>query len=116
MCCKNEKVALTTLPEHPNRMEQLWEGSHLYSSIFIKYINQINNSLTMACLKVNHPPGPLGHHGWQPTVTIQGKASMLMGGLQPDEGQEPRFVQLYVSDPDHAQKENEVRLATVTLP
>ncbi len=41
---------------------------------------------------------------------------MLMGGLQPNEEQEPKFAQLHVMDPDHAQIENEVRLATVTLP
>ena len=70
----------------------------------------------MACLKVNHPPGPLGHHGWQPTVTIQGKVCILMEGLQLYEGQEPRLAQQCVMFHDHAQQENEVRMATVTLP
>ena len=116
MCCKNGKIAPPTFPDHPEPLKQLWESNHPFSAIFLKYSRQINNSLAMACLKVMHPPGPPGHHGWQPTVTIQGKVSILMGGLQPEEGQEPKFAQLYVTDPDHAHNENEIRLATVILP
>ena len=116
MRCKDGRVAPLTFPDHPDPLKQLWEGNHPYSASFLKYIRQLNNSLAVACLKADHPPGSPGHHDWQPTVTVQGKVFILKGGLQPDEGQETKIAQLYVMDPDYAQKENEVRLATVTLP
>ena len=102
MCCKDGKVAPPTFPDHPDPLKQLWEENHPYSATFLKYTGQLNDSLAMACLKVDHPPGPDGHHGWQPTVTIQGKVSILMGGPQSDEGQKLKFAKLYVMDPDNA--------------
>ena len=109
-------VATPTFTERHNRLKHLWEGSDSYSAIFLKYIKQLSSAIAMACLNQNHPPGPLDHQGWQPTATIHDKDSMLIGGLQPNEGLEYRFIQLYVMDRDHAQKENQARLATVTLP
>ena len=79
------------------------------------YTRQLNNCLSMACPKVNHSPGHLETMGWQPTVTIQCKVYILIAVRRLSVERDTECVQLYVMDPDHAQYENEVGLATVTL-
>jgi len=54
---------------------------------------------------------------WSPYAVIQGKLIHLMGPLLPNEGQAPKFAQIYLHDPEHDEEANaDIRLGHMRLP
>ncbi|MCP3661480.1 MAG: hypothetical protein GY696_03125 [Gammaproteobacteria bacterium] len=123
MCCSGGKVDIAPFEDQPHVFRALWEGGDARSKTFRKYSRQMNNALSLASLKCSPPPPLPGGSNYRPSVTIQGKVFTGMGHLHfdawnhPNENKrQPMFAQLYVLDPDHADKEHELRLKTLLLP
>ncbi len=117
------KVDIAPFEDQPHVFRALWEGADARSKTFRKYSRQMNNALSLASLKCSPPPPLPGGSNYRPSVTIQGKVFIGMGHLHfdawnhPNENKrQPMFAQLYVLDPDHADKEHELRLKTLFLP
>jgi hypothetical protein len=99
MCCNQGKVALPSLPDPPNILQQLFTGDDSISREFRENIRQYNSALAFTSLRVNqhyHPPGgPF-------TFTIRGALYHRIGSLIPCEGITPSYAQLYIYDPHDA--------------
>ena len=74
----------------------------------------INNALAFASIIVEHKQ--VGGEGYNPSVVIQGKVYYFIGPIQADEGQQPKFAQLYVHDPtlENAARKNNLYLPSST--
>ena len=93
-CCGNGKVVLEPFPKPPDVIMDLLKSESEEGKVFRKYARSINNAVCLSSIQVNERRG-----GWQPSVILQGKAIHRVGPLLQEEGEQPRFVQLYVNDP-----------------
>ena len=64
-----------------------------------KHARPLNNSLALASSSMTQPKNLPGGSSWRPTVSVQGKLHHNIGPLNPDDGAERRYAQLYVHDP-----------------
>ena len=108
-CCSNGKVSLPLFPKPPQNIQNLWLGDSSEAKLFRKNARHINNAVCLASLQVNERR----LSGYNPSVIFQGKVHQKVGPLLPDEGETPRFAQLYVHDP--ASEETD-RYRNIVLP
>ena len=94
-CCQNGKVSLQAFPSPPQEIQDLWTGDSAEAKLFRKNSRYINNAVCLASLQVNERR----FGGYNPSVIFQGKVHQRVGPLLPDQGELPRFAQLYVHDP-----------------
>ena len=83
---------------------------NIESKLFRENTRSFNNSLALSSIQVN-----VKHfgNGYCPSVIFEGKVTQYCGPLIPEDGQAPRFAQLYIHDPA---TENTSRFRNMSLP
>ena len=69
VCCMSGKVKLPDYPEPPEAIKNLFLGNDERSSVFRKYVRQLNNALSMASVKIGNSQSNVD--GFNPTVFLQ---------------------------------------------
>ncbi len=92
-CCEKGKIKLPLMPDPPQPILQLYSQKD-----FLTSIRKYNNALSLASLGVGQEIIMPNH---SPTVKIQGKVYHRIGVLIPQEGDPPKFAQIYFTDTDN---------------
>ena len=100
-CCGKGNIYLDPLPPAPTELLQLYNTG---GTTFLKNLRAYNNALALASLGCNEHV----MYGFSPTFKIQGKVYHQIGSLRPQEGQVPKFAQIYFHQTDH-ETENRLR-------
>ncbi|GJR16422.1 DNA helicase [Tanacetum coccineum] len=91
-CCYGGRIILRPPPEYPQHIKELYESTH-----FMDNIRAYNQMFSMTSLganvdnSVNNGKGPY-------VFRISGQIYHWIGSLCPEQGQSPRFLQLYIYD------------------
>ena len=93
-CCGKGKVHLESLPPPPDEILHLYESAN---DEFLNKLRSYNNSLALASIGCDEKL----LHGFNPTFKIQGKIYHRIGSLTPQDGEIPKFAQIYFHDTDH---------------
>ena len=101
-CCSGGKVILPPLKDIPEEFKGLFTNKH-----FLKNIRKYNNRLAMASLGFDKE---VTQQNYSPVVKIQGKIYHRIGALQPDDGEQRAFCQIYIHDGDE-DEEVDARMA-----
>ena len=101
---------LTRFPDPPEVIKKLLIGENTESKLFRENTRCFNNALALSSIQVNEKR--FGN-GYCPSVIFEGKVTQYCGPMLPDDGQEPRFAQLYIHDPA---TENTSRFKNMNLP
>ena len=110
LCCNNNKVNLDPFPLPPRELQKLLLSDTVEARLFRENIRSFNNALALSSIKVNERKFK---NGYSPSVIFEGKVCQIFGPLQPEEGQEPKFAQLYVVDPS---QEHTIRVKRMCIP
>ena len=94
-CCENGRVVLPPVKVQPEELRDLFQNKE-----FVDNIRSYNNALTLASIGCNEQHVP----GWNPTFKIQGKVFHRIGSLKPNDGESPKFAQIYFYDSDNEVK------------
>lgn len=94
-CCQRGEVDLPLLPEPPSFLQSVLEGTNAQSKDFRSNIRQYNMSLAFTSLGVTQDQLVNHHGGW--VFLISGELCHLIGSLQPDDGEDPSYTQLYMT-------------------
>ena len=108
-CCGNGKVVLSPYPRPPQELMDLWLGDESKARLFREHAKSINNAVCLSSIQVRQRQ----FDGFNPSVIFQGKVKHRAGPLIPDDGEVPRFAQLYVHDPS---METSQRFHNMVLP
>ena len=94
-CCSQGKVILPSSPEPPHLLKNLLSERSAEGTHFRTNIRAYNSSLAFTSLGVNEQflkgRGP-------PTFRIQGTVCHRTGQLLPEEGEQPKFSQIFIYD------------------
>ncbi|KAH9189493.1 hypothetical protein AeNC1_008532 [Aphanomyces euteiches] len=95
LCCSNGKVRLPPMPPVPPTLDLLLFQNTNISKLFKKYIRLYNSAFQMTSFGADKVDrlGP-----FMPTFRIQGQVYHRMGSLIPQEGQPPKYLQIYFTD------------------
>nr|GEV70818.1 DNA helicase [Tanacetum cinerariifolium] len=91
-CCYGGRTVLHPTPEYPQYIKELYKDKH-----FMENIRAYNQMFSMTSLganvdsSVNKGKGPY-------VFRVSGLIYHWIGSMQPDKGQAPRFLQLYIHD------------------
>ena len=110
LCCNKGKVVLDSFPPPPELIKKLLTTDTVEARLFRENIRSFNNALALSSIKVTERKFK---NGYNPSVIFEGKVSQMFGPLQPDDGSEPKFAQLYVHDPA---TEHTMRIKNMCLP
>ena len=91
MCCQNGKVRLPEYPAVPEDLKNLLLGYDQDSAEFLKNIRAYNSAFQMTSFGSNRVIEP----GWMPTFKVQGQVYHTLGSLNPEEGNEEKYLQVY---------------------
>ncbi|XP_051154931.1 uncharacterized protein LOC127277677 [Leptopilina boulardi] len=101
-CCSHGKVVLDPLPDPPEILKNLFEGTHPLSNHFYSNIRKYNNSFSFASFNANliefnnRRPGPF-------CFKIQGQIYYQINtSLYPSNDEMPSFGQLFIIDTNEA--------------
>ena len=94
ICCNNGKVHLTPIPDPPDLIKSLLDGSHPDSGHFLTNIRKYNNCFAMTSFSAK----AANTGGWVPTLIIHGQVYHNIGSLLPDDGDPHKFIQIYFMD------------------
>ena len=101
-CCGGGKIELPPVPEPPELLRRLLDGSEPRSSDFRTKVRSYNAAFAFTCFKYGEDQrlhGRTGIHAFQ----IHGEVYHLMGPIgQAAAGVRPRFAQLYFYDPEQS--------------
>lgn len=100
LCCYNGKVELPNLKHPPQLLLDLFRGRSERSKNFIENVRRYNMMFSFTSMggKIDHKI----NSGRAPYVyRMHGQNYHLAGSLLPEEGEEPRFSQLYIYDTDN---------------
>ena len=75
----------------PDEMLPLFSLENTRGKQFLANSRKYNMAFSMTSLKTNF----VNEGGYRPTVKIAGQLVHMLGPLLPDEGEEPKFVQIY---------------------
>jgi hypothetical protein len=102
MCCDHGMVQLDPLPEPPDELRQLLDGSDPDSKEFRDNIRQYNAALAFTSLGVEVDES-VNRRGPGPYIfRIHGELCHRVGSLLPSAGHRPSYAQLYIHDPQEA--------------
>ena len=110
LCCNNGKVNLEKFPDPPKLIQTLLTSAKSEAKLFRENTRSFNNALALSSIIVNER---WFNNGYCPSVIFEGKVSQMYGPLQPQDGETPRFAQLYVHDPA---TEHTTRVKNMSLP
>ncbi|PWA58231.1 hypothetical protein CTI12_AA402020 [Artemisia annua] len=94
-CCNKGQVQLPTHDDYPEYIKHLFNDAH-----FMEHIRAYNQMFAMTSLgaevdqSVNRGRGPY-------VFKISGQLYHCIGGMLPEQGKRPRFLQLYIYDRDN---------------
>ena len=92
MCCSVGKIKLPPLPDPPEMLHSLLVDDSYVAKHFQQNIRRYNACFAMtsfgATKKIREP-------GYMPTFKIQGQVYHRIGGLNPAENEDPKYLQLY---------------------
>ena len=92
LCCKSGKVSdVPLIPAPPDEMVPLFTLENTRGKQFLGNARKYNQAFHMTSIKTNWVVEP----GFMPTVKIQGQMSHMLGPLQPADGDEAKFLQIY---------------------
>ena len=94
-CCSGGKVRLDKYPEPPEYLKKLLKDNTTEAKLFRENIRPFNNALALSSLQVKTRKFT---DGYNPSVVFEGKVSQMCGPLVAEEGEQPRFAQIYVCD------------------
>ena len=95
VCCRKGKVELPLFPRPPEPILQLFTGTDRKSKVFREHARSINNAVCLSSLQVEERR----LNGYNPCVVFQGSVKHRLGPIQHEDGEQPRYAQLYVHDP-----------------
>lgn len=99
-CCGHGKIVLPKMMRPPKRLLDLFFTHGEKQKEFLRYIRRYNNMFAFTSLgakvdkSINIGNGP-------PIFRIHGQNYHLIGGLIPQQGNRPKFAQLYIHDTDN---------------
>ncbi|KAJ9516250.1 hypothetical protein QJQ45_001134 [Haematococcus lacustris] len=96
LCCARGQVQLYPMAEPPEPLARLLQEQTQRGREFRQGIRQYNCSLQLASSAIRVDRSI--HSGVQ-QIVVNGAVHHHMGGLQPAPGEQPRFAQLYILDP-----------------
>ncbi len=91
-CCENGKVKLSPIKMIPEEVKDLYKDKD-----FLQNIRSYNNALALASIGCDEQYVP----GFSPTFKIQGKVFHRIGSLKPNDGECPKFAQIYFHDSEN---------------
>jgi len=100
LCCMKGNVTLPYMIEPPTLIRNLFSGVDSRSSHFISNIRSYNNMFAFTSLGGRVESGENDGAG-PPRFVISGQNYHRIGSLLPDEGQPPKFAQLYIYDTEN---------------
>ena len=109
LCCMAGKVVLPRFRKPSDPFLRLWFQSDIEAITFRKFARSFNNGLCLASLRVQERR----FSGFTPSIVFEGRVYQFLGPLQAEEGEQPRFCQLYVHDPA---METSERIANMQMP
>ena len=95
LCCMAGQVVLPRFTKPSDPFLRLWFKSDIEAITFRKFSRSFNNGLCLASLRVQERR----FSSYTPSIVFEGRAYQFLGPLQAEEGEQPRFCQLYVHDP-----------------
>ncbi|CAH1420695.1 unnamed protein product [Lactuca virosa] len=100
ICCYNGKVELPSLIHPPQLLIDLYSGLSEKSQNFIQNIRRYNMMFAFTSMagKIDHT---VNSGGGPYVYRMHGQNYHIAGSLLPEEGESPRFCQLYIYDTDH---------------
>ena len=110
LCCNGGKVSLIIFPPPPELIQSLLTGNSVEAKLFRENTRSFNNALALSSIRVNERKF---RNGYNPSVIFEGKVCQMYGPLLPENGEEPKFAQLYVHDPS---TEHTMRVKNMCLP
>ena len=110
LCCNGGKVKLDLFPDPPQIIKNLLTTNSPEANLFKENTRSFNNALALSSVRVNEKRFK---NGYSPSVIFEGKVTQMCGPLLPEEGETPRFAQLYVHDPA---TEHTTRVKNMCLP
>ena len=96
LCCNSGKIYLDPFPDPPNLLQKLLTEDTDEAKVFKKNTRPLNNALALSSLQVKTRKFD---SNFIPNVIFEGKVCQRIGPLYPEDGEEPKFAQLYVMDP-----------------
>ena len=108
-CC-GLKVSLPPFPPLPQELHNLWFEDSYEAKLFKTNSRSFNNALALSSIKVRERRF---QHNFCPSVIFEGKVFQYSGPLQAEDGEDPKFAQLYIKDPA---LETTHRQANMSLP
>jgi hypothetical protein len=100
-CCLQGQIDLPPFPPPPPTLKNLLTGISPHSDTFCKHICQYNAAFAFTSLGVNIDHTVTSSSGPY-AFKINGELHHLSGALLSEEGQQPRYAQLYIHDPAEA--------------
>jgi hypothetical protein len=97
ICCKKGKITLPYMREPPMLLRSLFNGTHPKSGHFLMNIRSYNNMFSFTSLGGKIDTGKDNRKG-PPHFTIAGQNYHRIGSLIPQDGETPKFAQLYIYD------------------
>ena len=110
LCCSNGKVFLASFPPPPAYLETLWTADTAEARIFREHARSFNNALALSSIRVADRKF---EGSYNPSVIYEGKVHQMYGPLEAENGETPRFAQLYVHDPA---TQHTIRINNMSLP
>ena len=95
-CCNGGKIVLDKFPNPPVYLKKLWKDKTTEAKLFRENSRSFNNALALSSLQVTNRMFP---DGYNPSVVFEGKVSQRCGPLIVEDGEQPRFAQIYICDP-----------------
>ena len=91
-------------------IQNLLTNNTVQAKLFRENSRSFNNALALSSIKVNERKF---NNGYNPSVIFEGKVCQIYGPLLADNGEDPKFAQLYVHDPS---TQNTIRVRNMCLP
>jgi len=99
VCCAGGKVSLPPLLDPPSYLLNLYTSSSSDAKLFRKNIRAYNNLLACASLGADVDERFQGHG--VSNFRVHGQMYHRIGSLLPEDGQQPKFAQLYIYDTEY---------------
>lgn len=99
-CCKGKKIIANLRPT-PRIIADLLTENNEKSKEFRQHIRSYNSSLSFSSMGVNLDHGLANMTAGNHTFRIHGSPYHLIGSAMPEEGDRPKFAQIYFYDVEH---------------
>ena len=96
LCCHNGTTSLPYV-HAPEVMKPLF-----LKPMFVKHLRKINNMFALASMGMSHVGPPADGNRFQGSLKVEGKLYHKIGNINPPEGLEPVYLQLYFMDTEAA--------------